>query len=375
MSDFLVIGGGALGLLTARELACAGAAVELVDAGKTGQEASWAGGGILSPLRPWEEPAAVLRLWQWSQSRFPAIVRQLHDATGVDPEWIRCGILYQLNARDFATAARWYEDHGIRGEKLAPGNDPRAETIPCPPGYAALLSPDIAHIRNPRLLRALRQSLELGRKVLIREDARVRSLHVENGLVTRAVLENGEHIHARRVIVTAGAWSPQLLDALPSPLPSIEPIKGQMIAFEAGTDLLRHIVYRDGRYLIPRKDGTILAGSTVEHAGFDKRPTPDALDELKKFAHDTLPALRHAAVTHHWAGIRPGSPGGIPCIGPHPAIRNLHFNCGHFRNGLATSLASARLLADMLLQRPPALPVEPYALEAARPAYGGGAAS
>jgi glycine oxidase len=367
MSDFLVIGGGALGLLTAREIASSGAEVELVDAGKTGHEASWAGGGILSPLRPWEEPASVLRLWRWSQARFPAIASQLYDETGVDPEWNRCGLLYHLAGRDFSTAAGWYENHEFQIEMPSPERDTHPDAISCPAGYAALLLPDIAHIRNPRLLRALRQSLELGRKVSIRESIPVRALHVERDLVTHGVLENGEHIQARQFIVTAGAWSPLLLDTLPPPLPHIEPVKGQMIAFAARPDLLRHMVYRDGHYLIPRKDGTILAGSTVEHTGFDKRPTPEALHELRSFALDTLPALRHVTITHHWGGIRPGSPGGIPYIGPHPAIRNLHFNCGHFRNGLATSLASARLMADTLLQRCPVLPVEPYALEAPRP--------
>lgn len=368
MTDFLVVGGGALGLLTTWEIISSGAEVELVEAGKTGREASWAGGGILSPLRPWEEPASVLRLWQWSQIRFPGVASHLYDETGVDPEWSRCGLLYQLAEGDFSTAARWYENHDFQMERPASGSATPPEPISCPPEYAALLLPDIAHIRNPRLLRALRRSLELSRKVSVRENTTVRALHVENGLVTRAILENGEHIRAQRVIVTAGAWSPLLLDTLPPPIPNIVPVKGQMLAFGAGPGLLRHIVYRDGRYLIPRKDGTILAGSTVEHTGFDKRPTPDALEELKNFALDTLPALRHAALIHHWAGIRPGSPSGIPYIGPHPAIRNLYFNCGHFRNGLATSLASARLLADILLQRPPILPAEPYALDAPRSA-------
>jgi len=367
MSDFLVIGGGALGLLTTREIASSDATVEVIDAGVAGREASWAGGGIISPLRPWEEAAAVLRLWRWSEARFPTAAGQLHDETGIDPQWSRCGLLYHLAGQDFGIAAQWYENNDVKIEKTAPESNAPAESISCPPGYSALFLPDIAHIRNPRLLRALRRSLDLSRNVSIRENAAARTLHVENDLVTHGVLENGEHIQAQRFIVTAGAWSPQFLDAIPPPIPTIEPVKGQMVAFAARPGLLPHMVYRDGRYLIPRMDGTILAGSTVEHAGFDKHPTPEALDVLRNFAIETLPVLRHVAVTHHWAGIRPGSPGGIPYIGPHPAIRNLYFNCGHFRNGLATSLASARLLADILLQRTPAMPAEPYALDAPRP--------
>jgi glycine oxidase len=367
MSDFFVIGGGAIGLLTARELASSGATVEVIDAGKIGREASWAGGGILAPLRPWEESATVLGLWQWSRSRFPAMADQLRDETGIDPEWRQCGILYQLTNVDETAASSWCAHYGVRFERPASGDDARVEAIPCAPGYSALLLPDIAHIRNPRLLRALRRSLESNRRVAIRENSAARKLHIENGRVAHAILENGELLSAEQFIVTAGAWSSLLLAALPPPLPRIEPIKGQMIVFDAQPDLLRHIVYRDGHYLIPRKDGKILAGSTVEHTGFDKRPTPEALHELQCFALDVLPALRHFSVAHHWAGIRPGSPGGIPYIGSHPALPNLHFNCGHFRNGLATSLASARLLADSLLQRPPILPAEPYALDASRP--------
>jgi glycine oxidase len=366
MNDFLVIGGGALGLFTARELVHSGATVGIIDSGMIGQEASWAGGGILSPLRPWNEPAAILCLWQWSQTQYPAFASRLHDDTGIDPEWIRCGILYLLTAQEESAAISWCESHGIRNEKLAPGNDAYPEAVPCPPGYSALLLPDIAHIRNPRLLRALKRSLELSHRVSIRENCAARGFHVENDLVTHVILENGQRIAANQFIVTAGAWSPRLLDALPPPLPRIEPVKGQMIVFDARPDLLRHIVFRDGHYLIPRKDGKILAGSTTENAGFDKRPSPEALHELQSFAFDTLPGLRRFPITHHWAGIRPGSPGGIPYIGSHPTIRNLHFNCGHFRNGLATSPASARLLTDILLQRAPVLPIEPYSLETDR---------
>ncbi|MCY1179197.1 Glycine oxidase [compost metagenome] len=165
-----------------------------------------------------------------------------------------------------------------------------------------------------------------------------------------------------RVVLTAGAWSGDLLRPLGLELP-VEPVKGQMILYKCAEDFLPSMVLAKGRYAIPRRDGHILIGSTLEHAGFDKTPTEVALESLKASAIELLPALAEATPVGHWAGLRPGSPEGIPYIGPVPGREGLWLNCGHYRNGLVLAPASCQLFADLLLGREPIIAPAPYAPE------------
>jgi glycine oxidase len=151
-----------------------------------------------------------------------------------------------------------------------------------------------------------------------------------------------------------------LLQTLGIGLP-VEPVKGQMILFKCEADFLPSMVLAKGRYAIPRRDGHILVGSTLEYAGFDKTPTVDALESLKLSAIDLLPALAGATPVKHWAGLRPGSPEGIPFIGPLERHPGLWLNCGHYRNGLVLAPASCQLLTDLLVGRAPVLDAGGYA--------------
>ncbi len=160
-------------------------------------------------------------------------------------------------------------------------------------------------------------------------------------------------------IVTAGAWVSSLqLDGLWQP--DIRPVKGQMLLIEALPSILSVMVQSGEHYLIPRRDGRILVGSTVEQAGFDKRPTQLAYRRLHEFALKTLPCLQAFPIEMHWAGLRPYAPQGIPYIGRHPQLLNLYYNCGHFRNGVAMGPAAARLLKDLILGRTPIVDPGPY---------------
>jgi glycine oxidase len=172
-------------------------------------------------------------------------------------------------------------------------------------------------------------------------------------------------ISAERIVICAGAWSGQLLNHLSIKLPVI-PVRGQMILFRARPRLISRIVLSNDRYIIPRKDGRILFGSTLEHTGFDKRTTDQARNELHQVAVSMFPTLRDCPIENHWAGLRPGSPNGIPFIGSHPEIKGLYFNTGHFRNGVALAPSSAHLLADIILRRPPILSPAPFSLSAER---------
>ncbi len=221
---------------------------------------------------------------------------------------------------------------------------------------------DVANVRNPRLTRALREALLQLPNVTLREDCAVDGFIQEGGRVVGVRTSQGE-VRADRVVLCAGAWSGELLATLGLDLP-VEPVKGQMILFKCAEDFLPSMVLAKGRYAIPRRDGHILVGSTLEHEGFDKTPTEAALESLRASAIEMLPALAEAEVVGHWAGLRPGSPDGIPFIGPVPCFDGLWLNCGHYRNGLVLAPASCRLLTDLMLGREPIVDPAPYAPEA-----------
>jgi glycine oxidase len=164
---------------------------------------------------------------------------------------------------------------------------------------------------------------------------------------------------AGRVVIAGGAWSPVILkDSVPG-LP-VQPVLGQMILFEAQPGVLRHIVVHDGYYLIPRRDGLILAGSTLENTGYRKHTTRDARDSLTTRALELLPGLFDYPVVGHWSGLRPGVEGGIPLIGEVNEISGLYLNTGHFRNGVGMAPAAARLLVDGMLGRASITDPRPY---------------
>jgi glycine oxidase len=362
MTDIIIIGGGVIGLMTARELIRSGARVLILERQMIGRESSWAGGGILSPLYPWRAVEPILQLWLRSHAEYPKLAETLHRRTGIDPEWRKSGLLI-ADCENVHLAETWCESYGIAYERpdLARFRElePAVQFMPSSP----IFLPDIAQVRNPRLLRALQSEL-LADGVQISEHRTVTEIAVDRSKITHINAGN-ETYSADQYVITAGAWSGTMSDRFFSvPHLDVEPVKGQMIVFSAEPELLRHMVLSRDHYLIPRKDGKILAGSTLEHSGFDKSTTESARDELAEFAYTVLPALRACSIEKHWAGLRPGSPRGIPYIGRHPEIQNLHFNCGHFRNGFAMAPASARLLADLLFARTSELSPEPYSLTA-----------
>ena len=209
------------------------------------------------------------------------------------------------------------------------------------------------------VLKSLRAALAALPNVEIREHCGVEGFLHEDGRVVGVQTAQGE-LRADAVVVAAGAWSGELLKTLGLELP-VEPVKGQMILFKCAKDFLPAMVMADGRYAIPRRDGHILVGSTLEYEGFDKTPTSEALGSLRASAIELLPALAEAEVVKHWAGLRPGSPDGIPFIGPVPEHEGLWLNCGHFRNGLVLAPASCQLLTNLLLGQTPIVDPAPYA--------------
>ena len=340
--DYIIIGAGVIGCATALGLVKEGAQVTILERGTLGGESSWAGGGILSPLLPWDYCDAVVALAQRSLQLYPQWVDSLRMDSAIDPEYWVSG-MQVLPPYDAEKAVQWCDQHGMIWKVKSDG---------------ALWLPQVAQVRNPRLLQAMRGALRQKGVHLI-EHTEVTGLRVDTGKVAALTTLRGEY-SAGGYIVTAGAWSRELLGSWALRL-NIKPVRGQMLLFKSSPGVLPHIVLHQGMYLIPRRDGHILVGSTLEDIGFDKATTSDARAQLLAEARTLLPALNALEPIQHWAGLRPGSPENIPTIAWHPQLDNLYINSGHFRYGVTMAPASSELLADIVSSRTPILNMDAYA--------------
>jgi glycine oxidase len=347
MTSVIIVGAGVIGMMTAIELQRAGAQVTLLDRQDAGRESSWAGGGIISPLFPWRYPDAVTRLALLSQQIYPRLIDELRRDAGLDPEFLQSGMLI-LGDYEEERPADWARRFAIDMQAVD-----AAEIHRLAPELAADFDrgwwfPQVYQARNPRLLALLRAWIERSDIDLV-EQAPVGEILVENGRA-RGVMAARRRFEADTVVVASGAWSARLLDPLGCPT-GIEPVRGQMLLLKARPGQLQRIILSQERYIIPRRDGRILIGSTTEHVGFDKSTRDDVRQSLHRYALRSIPALADAKIEQHWSGLRPGIPDGIPAIGEHPEVRNLFIHAGHYRNGLVMAPASARLLTDLLLNR------------------------
>lgn len=355
--EVVIVGAGVIGLMLARELAEAGVRVQVVERGAIGRESSWAGGGIVSPLYPWRYPAAVTALASWAQDFYPGFCAELEAAGGIDPEYTECGLL-MVDAEDEDEALAWSARTGRPAERLAPEAVRELQPGIRPAQRATVWMPKVAQLRPPRLVQALRADLAR-RGVDLVEGCEIRGVRHEAGRVAALRSAKGE-LRGGHFVFCAGAWSGELSALLGLTLP-VSPVRGQMLLFGAGPASLKRMVLAEGRYLIPRRDGRVLVGSTVEHVGYARLPTRAAHDSLYASALSLCPALQDYNLEAQWSGLRPGSPNGIPFIGRLPGYENAWVNAGHFRNGVVLAPAATRLLADRLLERPAIVDPEPYA--------------
>jgi glycine oxidase len=218
----------------------------------------------------------------------------------------------------------------------------------------------MAQVRNPRHLQALVAACR-SCKVRILENSAAPGLVVAGGLV-KAVRTANELLEGGAFLIAAGAWTDRLLAPLGCKL-RIEPVRGQIALLNPGRMLFRRVLMWGARYLVPRLDGRVLIGSTEEHTGFDKHTTAAGIGGLLELGVRLVPALADAVLEASWAGLRPGSPDGLPFIGPVPGIDNLFVAAGHFRAGIQLSTGTALLVKEMILKKPLSLPIDPFRLD------------
>jgi glycine oxidase len=358
--DIVILGGGVIGLTTAYFLSRERVRIEVLDKGDFGQEASWAGAGIIPPANPRHARTPFDLLRAHSSALYPGLSQELREQTGIDNGYLRCGGL-EVAAGGGDAEEEW-RGEGVAVEVLAEQDARRLEPALAPGLGTVYHLPDMAQVRNPRHLRALLAACA-ARGVRLRPGCPAHGFERQGSRITAALTGAGR-LAAGRFVLAAGAWT----DALLQPLgwrPGIRPVRGQIALLHTGTPLVRRVLMHGKRYLVPRPDGRVLAGSTEEDAGFDKRTTAAAVGELLAFAVSLVPGLADAHVERAWAGLRPGSPDGLPFLGPVPGLDNLFVAAGHFRSGIQLSPGTGQVMAQLLLGQPPAVPLDAFRLDRA----------
>jgi glycine oxidase len=378
--DVLIIGGGVIGLTAAYFLAREQVQLEVVDQGDFGKEASWAGAGIIPPGDPSHARDPFDQLRAHSSVLFPRLSAELREQTGIDNGYRRSGglVFYDDPASGSRANSRsqtgvWeregcleqdphreWRSEGVRSEEVQGAVLRRLEPALEPELTAAYFLPELAQVRNPRHLQALLSYCQ-GRGVRLRAGCPVLAFERQGNRITAAHTSAGS-LPAERFLLTAGAWTSGLLEPL-GWRPGIRPVRGQIALLHTGAPLFHRILLRGKRYLVPRPDGRVLIGSTEEDAGFDKRTTAEAIQGLLAFAISMVPSLASAHPERSWAGLRPGSPDGLPYIGPVPGIDNLFIAAGHFRAGIQLSPATGLVLKELFLGQPLTVPLDAFRLD------------
>lgn len=351
-TEVLIVGGGVIGCAIAYELARRNVQVTLVERGRIGGEASWASAGIISlPSRPGWRPERI-ELGRRSLERYPALVAELEERTGLAIEYRRPGELsvavdepHLAREREIAD---WQVGLGYRVEELTPAEARRLEPT-LPHGVlGAWLARDVGSLSVHRLTRALAAAAEsLGARLL--PETPVGEVLHDGGRVTGVRLLDRE-LSAGTTVLATGAWTRFLGDALGAPLPT-KPVKGQLLAFANAPLRPRHLLTGHGGYVRPRLDGTTLVAATEEEgAGFDRRVTGHGTAWLLDLTRTLCPTLLEGELVESWTGLRPGSETGDPLIGPVPGFAGLWVAAGHFRTGAKEAPATGELVAAALAE-------------------------
>ena len=352
ISDVLIIGGGVIGLATARELHKKGIGkITILEREKVGEEASHAAAGMLAPNAETEKIDDFFRLCQESNKLYAEFAAELQDETEIDIELDREGTLYvALNDDDAGEIGRrfeWQRGAGLAVERLTARETRAMEPFLSPDVRESLLFPDDHQVENRKLLHALEKYAAIN-GIEIRENTEIKNLLIENDKITGAQ-SDAEKFFAGTVVLATGAWT-SLVKAEGLKMPKIKPVRGQMIAFHTAKRLFQKVIYSPRGYLVPRADGRLLAGATVEDAGFDKSVTRAGVEFLHESALEIAPSLVNLEIAETWAGLRPLAADGLPVLGSFPKVENLYLATAHYRNGILLAPLTAKILAESIAE-------------------------
>ena len=358
-AEVLVVGAGVIGLSVAWELSKRGAEVTVLDSGAIAGlsegkplAASWAGAGILPPAAKagtTQDPFEQLKTF--SMQLHPTWAAELFRQTGIDSQFSRCGGLHisttPAEAATLVANRFWWDEHQIEYENwdaaqvasaLPVLNDQQIKM--------ACFLPGECQLRNPRHLKALVAAC-VANGVRFEQEARVVGLVQSDGGAIQGVKTESKELYASKICVCSGAWARQLLDGQGVET-GLLPVRGQIVLYRLPGQRFRCVVNEGHRYLVPRDDGRVLAGSVEEEVGYRLDTTQEAIEQIRAWAEHLLPELRRAEVESSWAGLRPGSFDTFPYMGSAPECNSLFIAAGHFRSGLYLSPATAVCMADLI---------------------------
>jgi glycine oxidase len=345
MIDVLVIGGGVIGCTIALRLAKAGVRTALLERGRIGQEASWAAAGMLGPHSEAAGPDPFFELCTVSQQLYPEFAAELFEDSGIDVHYRTDGGLFVvMDEVDAAQSNRWtgwQTGNAARPRPLSSRELRDIEPAISDLAMSGVEIPGDHQVDNRLLMKALSRSMTRS-GVVVHESHDAGSLLLENGRVVGAVCA-GQRFSSGSVVIAAGCWSSSLLDPLGIRI-NVVPAHGQMLAVVGPS--LRHIIHSSDCYIVPRTDGRVLIGATVEYAGFEKRVTAGSIRSLIAGAERLVPSISQAEIAETWSGLRPDTPDHLPLLGP-SGIDGLLLATGHFRNGILLAPITAKLISTI----------------------------
>lgn len=354
----MVVGAGVVGLAAARALASAAARVLVVERRRVGAEASTAAAGMIAP-QAFEPDSPLMPLAIRARDRHLQLVPELEEETGIGLDLSRLGrldlALDEAGERALHARAQAHQRQGLQVAVLSASEVREAEPNLNPAVRSALFFAGDRRIDNVRLTRALAASA-VARGATLLTGRPVTSLAVEAGRVA-GVRAGAETLRAPVVINASGAWA-ALLSGDPQP-PPVEPVRGQIVAFDMAPPLMRHVACSSRGYLVPRADGRILAGSTLEKAGFDKSVTAGGVRAILDMAIEIAPTLADVRIADAWAGLRPGTPDGLPVLGA-GALGGLFHAGGLYRDGILLGPLAGELIAQLALGQQPQFDLTPF---------------
>lgn len=348
-AEIVIVGAGVIGLAVARELAICGVRdILLIERGAIGREASFAAAGIIAPQAEADEPNDFFRLASASRDLYPAFARALMEETGIDVELDTTGTLYlaftDADEEEIQRRFEWQTRAGLIVERVTANKAIALEPCISRDLRAALKFPFDVQVENRLLVEALSNSCKRY-NISFLTDTTVKSLTSDSGKAAGVETSRG-FIASNVVIVAGGAWT-SMIEGLPA-IP-IEPVRGQMLCFRGEPKVAEHVIYSPRGYVVPRRDGRLLAGSTIERVGYDKGVSTAGLQTIRSHALEIFPRLHEVPLTDSWAGLRPCSTDNLPVIGPCGEIEGLVYATGHYRNGILLAPITGRLVAAAIL--------------------------
>lgn len=354
MREILIIGGGIIGLSLARKLHKKGfKKITILERGKIGRESSFAAAGMLAPQAETDKINPFFHFCVDSNRLYPNFAAELLEETGVDIQLDKSGTLYlafdETDAREIRRRFAWQTKAGLEVEHLTAEEIRKAEPFVSPDVREGLFFPNDWQVENRKLLDAL-QIYAKKTGIEIVEQTEVKNLITESGKIA-GVRTKDKIFRAETVILATGAWTSliktgeNVLAAL-----DIKPIRGQIFSFRTVKRLFERVIYSPRGYIVPRANGRIIAGATVEDAGFDKSSTKSGIESVRENALEIAPSLVNLEISEKWAGLRPFARDGLPILGNAPEIENLFIATAHYRNGILLAPITAKILADKIAE-------------------------